>query len=45
VTKTTSVHVAIKRLIERYVIYRDIFQNVVKYFELIISIYMISRML
>jgi hypothetical protein len=44
VTKTTSVRVATKSLIERYVIYRDIFQNIVKYFELIISIYMISRM-
>jgi hypothetical protein len=45
VTKTTSVRVATKRLIGRYVIYRNIFQNIVKYFELIISTYIISRML
>jgi small-conductance mechanosensitive channel len=43
-TKTTSVRVVTNRLIERCVIYRDIFQNIVKYFELVISIYMISRM-
>jgi hypothetical protein len=45
VTKTTSIRVAIKRLIGRYVIYRDIFQNIVKYFKLIISTYIISRMI
>jgi hypothetical protein len=45
VTKTTSVRVATKRSIGRYVIYRDIFQNILKYFELIISTFIISRML
>ena len=44
VTKSTSVRVATKSWIERYIIYRDIFQNIIKYFELILSIYMIWKM-